>query len=240
MLAVCNCAYLAAVYLAADAATSGKSELECDFRIRALAMGCGAAVVALAGLVIIHRDARALYSSLTSGSALAAVIVSALAGATTLALVYFKRYESARVSAAAAVAAIIVAWALARWPQILPGLSIAQAAAGHETLVWVLIAVLGGAVLLFPSLALLFTLTLTRRLDGGEEQPLRQFAAQTAHAFHQRLLVRLTAAFLIAGVGLLNLADAKWAHLIGVACLFGFMISAFLAIAPQAEASSST
>ena len=240
VLAVCNCAYLAAVYLAADAATSGKSELECDFRIRALAMGCGAAVVALAGLVIIHRDARALYSSLTSGSALAAVIVSALAGATTLALVYFKRYESARVSAAAAVAAIIVAWALARWPQILPGLSIAQAAAGHETLVWVLIAVLGGAVLLFPSLALLFTLTLTRRLDGGEEQPLRQFAAQTAHAFHQRLLVRLTAAFLIAGVGLLNLADAKWAHLIGVACLFGFMISAFLAIAPQAEASSST
>ncbi len=107
----------------------------------------------------------------------------------------------------------------------------------------VLIAVLGGAVLLFPSLALLFTLTLTRRLDGGEEQPLRQFAAQTAHAFHQRLLVRLTAAFLIAGaggVGLLNLADMKWAHLIGVACLFGFMISAFLAIAPQAEASSST
>jgi cytochrome bd ubiquinol oxidase subunit II len=43
-------------------------------------------------------------------------------------------------------------------------------------------------------------------------------------------------ACLIAGIGLLNVADAGWAHALGVAGLFGFMVSAFLAIVPSALA----
>ena len=39
VLAVSNCAYLAAVYLAADAAGRGEDELERAFRDRALAIG---------------------------------------------------------------------------------------------------------------------------------------------------------------------------------------------------------
>jgi hypothetical protein len=34
----------------------------------------------------------------------------------------------------------------------------------------------------------------------------------------------------IAGVGLLNFADASWAHAIGVACLLAFVVAAFLAV----------
>jgi hypothetical protein len=40
----------------------------------------------------------------------------------------------------------------------------------------------------------------------------------------------------IAGIGLLTLAEAAWAHAIGVVCLFGFIIAAFLAIVPPALA----
>jgi hypothetical protein len=43
-------------------------------------------------------------------------------------------------------------------------------------------------------------------------------------------------ACLVAGFGLLNVADAGWAHALGVAGLFGFMVSAFLAIVPSALA----
>jgi hypothetical protein len=35
---------------------------------------------------------------------------------------------------------------------------------------------------------------------------------------------------LILGFGLLNLANATWAHAVGVACLFGFVGIAFRAI----------
>ena len=234
ILAVTGCAYLAAVYLAADAVARGESELEHEFRLRALAMGVIAGGVALGGLVVVHHGAHALYVSLTHGAALIAVIASALAGAGALGLVYTRRYEPARYVAAAAVALVVVAWAIGRWPEILPGLTIDQAAAGHETLVWVLVAVIAGGVILFPSLALLFTLTLTHRLDHGPEEPASAFVARSAAVLTERLLVRAAAALLIAGVGLLNLADAKWAHLIGVLCLLGFIITAFLAIVPAA------
>ena len=47
---------------------------------------------------------------------------------------------------------------------------------------------------------------------------------------------RLAVALLIIGVGMLNAADAPWAHAIGVVSLFGFMIVAFAAIVPAALA----
>jgi hypothetical protein len=37
---------------------------------------------------------------------------------------------------------------------------------------------------------------------------------------------------LVAGIGLLNVADAGWAHTVGVVALFGFIVAAFLAIVP--------
>jgi cytochrome bd ubiquinol oxidase subunit II len=46
------------------------------------------------------------------------------------------------------------------------------------------------------------------------------------------LLARTAVACLIVGFGLLTVADAGWAHAVGVAALFGFMITAFLALVP--------
>jgi cytochrome bd ubiquinol oxidase subunit II len=231
LLAVAISAYLAAVYLAADAARDGHRELERDFRTRALGAGVVAGAVALRGIFVVEADNHDLFHSLLRGRALPAVVVSALAGAATLVLVHRRRYEPARYSAALAVAAVVAGWALARWPTILPGLTVDQAAAGHDTLVAVVVAVLAGGAIVFPALAFLFRLALSGRFGvvqaptsatRPEERRRRRFAP--------RLLVRAAAACLIAGFGLLNVADARWAHAIGLVCLFAFVVIAFCAI----------
>jgi cytochrome d ubiquinol oxidase subunit II len=43
---------------------------------------------------------------------------------------------------------------------------------------------------------------------------------------------RLSVAFLVAGIGFLTVAKAGWAHAIGVACFFGFILSGFRAALP--------
>jgi cytochrome bd ubiquinol oxidase subunit II len=220
VLAVTSCAYLAAVFLAADAAREREHDLEQAFRLRALAMGAIAGAVAVAGIFVIRSDNRALYDSLVSGRALPAVIVSALAGVSTLYFVLRRDFERARFGAALAVAAIIAGWALARWPTILPGLSVERAAAGHDTLVWVVVSVLGGGAVLFPSLGLLFGLALSGRFQAPERMPVAEQQASPAPA---RLLVRLAIASLIAGFGLLNVAEGRWEHAIGVVCLLAFV-----------------
>ncbi len=237
VVAVASSAYLAAIYLAADAARLGEPELQRAFRTRALGAGVVAGAIALVGLVVVHADAHGLYRQLVAGTAIIALIVSVLAGIGTLALVWGRRFEVARFSAAVAVAAVVAGWALARWPTILVGLSVRQAAASHDTLVVLVVAVIAGAAILFPSLALLFRLTLAGHFDPqpsaasvGRGEPSPAKAA---------LPMRVAIACLVASVGLLNLADADWAHALGVLSLLGFIISGFLAIVPAALAGDS-
>jgi cytochrome d ubiquinol oxidase subunit II len=170
---------------------------------------------------------------LLSGGALVAVILSSLAGLATLVLVYSRHFETARYTAAAAVAAIIAGWAVARWPTILPGLTVYRAAAGHDTLVWIVVAVLGGGAILFPSLALLFRLTLTGRFQALE-QPDEELEDRGALGVRPRMMARLAVAFLIAGLGLLNVAEASWTHAVGVVSFAGFIVAGFLAVVSDA------
>jgi cytochrome d ubiquinol oxidase subunit II len=229
VLAVVSCAYLAAIYLAADAARDNRRALEQDFRFRALGAGIVAGALAIGGIFVVNADRPALFSSLLTGRPLPAVVASFVAGLTTLVLVFDRRYEPARYCGAFAVAAVIAGWALSRWPTILPGLTLHQAATGHDTLVWVIVCVLVGGVILFPSLGLLFRLALTGRFTAPEKteqvSPSRGLTTVTTG-----LLGRAAIACLIAGLGLLNVADASWAHAIGVVCLIAFVVLAFGAI----------
>jgi hypothetical protein len=43
---------------------------------------------------------------------------------------------------------------------------------------------------------------------------------------------RLSVAFLVAGIGFLTVATAAWAHAIGVACFFGFILAGYRAALP--------
>ena len=232
LLAVASSAYLAAVFLSGDATRAGDRPLAERFRTRALAAGLAAGAVAIGGLVVLHFDAERIFRRLTDGAALPALVVSLGAGVATLALVARRRYEPARYTAALAVTATIAGWAVAQRPVFLHGLTIRQAAAGHDTLVAVTVAVLAGAVLLFPSLALLFRLTLGGALRAGEtsssETPLRK--EQPAG----RLDARLAVAFLLGGIGFLTFANAAWAHAIGVACFFAFILAGYRRVANTA------
>lgn len=234
VLALATSAYLAAVFLAADAARVGELDLQAGFRTRALVAGIVAGAIALAGLAVLHADVHPLYRRLLHGDALAALIVSILAGAVTLELVRRRRFETARYTAALAVAAVIAGWALAQNPVLLRGLTVRQAAAPHDTLVVVIVAVLAGAVVLFPSLALLFRLVLRGQLDRGEALAAPAPAIGTLlSASAPGMLARAAGACLLAGFGFLTLAEAGWAHVIGVVALFGFMVCGFLADVPS-------
>ena len=233
VLAVATAAYLAAVFLCADAARLGETTLERKFRTRALAAGLVSGAIALAGLAVLHSDAEPLYHRLLEGRGLIGLLASIIAGCATLALVWWKRYEASRYTAALAVAAIIAGWALAQSPVFLEGLTVHEAAAGRDTLVAVSVAVLAGAAILFPSLALLFRLVLGGDLGRGEsvaERPAQARSLLTALA--PGLLPRLAIACFVAGVGFLTVADAAWAHTLGVFCLFAFIVAAFPAALP--------
>ena len=245
VLAVASSAYLAAVFLAADAARRREAQLEQRFRVLALGSGVAAGALAVAGLFVLHSDAHHLYERLAHARAIAGPIVSAIAGLATLLLVARRRYEPARYSAAIAVAAIIAGWALAQTPQLLPGLTVAQAAASRPVLIALLAAIAAGAVLLFPSLALLFGLVLRGRFeDGGHSTPgapppLPPAPAPGSHPLpaHVAVLARAAVAGLVVGIAMLTLAEPGWAHAIGVAGLVVFMLAGFFALAPaQARA----
>jgi cytochrome bd ubiquinol oxidase subunit II len=230
VLSVTSCAYLAAVYLAADAARDADAQTEQAFRLRALGAGIVGGAVAIAGLFVVNADSHQLFHSLLTGRALPAVIISFIAGVITIVLVYIRRYEPARYCAAAAVAAIVLGWVLSRWPTILPGLTIHQAAAGHDTLVWVVAAVVGGGVILFPSLGFLFRLTLTGRFAPAAESPPSEPSRLGMPDVRQRLLTRSAIACVIVGFLLLNIANADWEHAVGVVLLIAFVVLGFRVI----------
>ena len=239
VLAVAFSAYLAAVYLSADAARRSEPDIEEAYRRRALAAGAVAGALAVVGLIVVHGDAHSLYAGLVHGAALAVLILSLLAGTAAMGMVATRRFEPARYVASLAVAAVVAGWAFARWPVLLPGLTVDQAASPHDTLVAVVVAVVAGGVILFPALGLLFALTLRGHLGtpgidamppGGVAKGVVSRAGRAGPALQARVAVTL----LVIGVGFLNAADAPWAHIVGAFSLFGFILVAFAAIVPAA------
>jgi cytochrome bd ubiquinol oxidase subunit II len=231
LLAVASGAYLAAVFLSGDAARDRRPELAERFQLRALAAGAAAGAAALAGIVVLRIDSHPLFTHLTLGVGLPALIVSVLAGVATFAFVWRRRYDYARYTAAVAVAATIAGWALAQQPRFLADLTVEQAAASHNTQIAVVIAILAGAVILFPSLALLFRLTLAGRLTGPERVVVAPPAGEPMPATAARS-ARLAVASLIAGIGLLTVAEAGWAHALGIVSLLTFVACGYRALLP--------
>jgi cytochrome d ubiquinol oxidase subunit II len=165
VLAVLACAYLAAVFLCADARREGAEDLADQFRLRALGTAVVTGLVGIAGLFVLRADAPRLFDGLT-GRALPVVIFSVLAGLAALGLLATRRYVLARTASALAVTAILVGWALAQYPYVLlPELTIEEAAAGRATLVALLVALIAGTVFLVPALVYLYVLF--QRLPAG-------------------------------------------------------------------------
>jgi cytochrome d ubiquinol oxidase subunit II len=134
-------AFLAAVYLTLEPRDALLQE---DFRKRALLAGLAVVVLAAIGLAV-FPGAPPVHAGIVALAATAA-----LAAFWSL---WRRHYQLARVAAAAEVMLVVWGWGLAQYPFLLPpDLTIAAAAAPRVTLELALIAVLAGAVVLFPSL----------------------------------------------------------------------------------------
>ena len=227
VMAVASAGYLAAVYLSGDAARSGETALARAFARRALAMGAVAGALAVGGLFVLRSDARPLFDDLTSGAGLAAVLLSALAGLVTMALVQSGRPEPARLSAALAVAAIVAGWGVAQHPVLLPGLTIDEAAAERSVLVALLVSVAVGLAILIPSLLLLWGLVLRGRFD--EAGPVVAEALVPRVRPVARGLVVLIAGLLVVGV-VATLVGGGAVLALGVIALLGFVAIAAVAL----------
>jgi len=146
-------AFLAAVYLTVEARDA---ELQEDFRQRAILSGVWVLMMAGLGLALApHRDLVDPRLMVLTGAA----------AVTAFWALWQRRYRLARVAAATQVTLILWGWAVAQYPYLLPpDLTIGNAAAPPVTLKLAMIAVLAGAVVLFPSLFYLF------KVFKGEKQ----------------------------------------------------------------------
>jgi len=168
-------AYLSAVFLVGDARRAGEEDLERYFVRRALAAAAVAGAAAAFGLVELHTEARYVFDRLVD-QGLPLVIASAICGLALLALLLKTGPMGRNVVpdstnrptgrgflrplAAGAVVSVIWGWGVAQFPYLLPtSLRIDQAAAPDPTLTIVFIVFAVAAVLVLPSLGLLYTLS---------------------------------------------------------------------------------
>jgi cytochrome d ubiquinol oxidase subunit II len=159
IVAVGTCAFLAGVFLTADAERSGQPQLAEQLRIRTLVMGMITGAAVLIAPIPLHHDAHTLANGL-QGKASWLVVVSAVAGLATLWLLYRRSYPLARFSSVAAVAAVVAGWGFAQYPWLLVDqVKIADAAGAQATLVGLLAVVAVAAVVVVPALGYLFWLT---------------------------------------------------------------------------------
>jgi cytochrome bd ubiquinol oxidase subunit II len=152
-------AYLSAVFLVGDARRAGEADLERYFVRRALAAAAAAGLAAAFGLIELHAEARYVFDRLVD-QGLPLVVLSALCGLGLLAVLLRGGRRPLRPLAAGAVVAVIWGWGVAQFPYLLPtSLTIAEAAAPEPTLDVVFIVFGAAAVLVLPSLGLLYALS---------------------------------------------------------------------------------
>jgi cytochrome d ubiquinol oxidase subunit II len=240
ILAILSSAYLAAVYLAADARRGGDPALVESFRRRALIVGVLAGAQAIASGIVLRADARSLFDGMVSMPAVLSAGASIVAGSATIALVARRRLDGARVTAAIAVTGIIGAWALAQNPILLPGLTVQQAAAPDSALIPLVIAIVAGGCVLFPSIAVLFRLALGGTFNSTAQRTQPASHASTPTRARRIATGRAAAGMLAIGAPLLVIGEADWAHAVGVITLGAFVVLAFCAIDPGADHEDTT
>jgi len=169
VLAVAVGCYLAAVYLTEDAVRAGDERLANQFRFRAMATGVVIGGIGLIDLYVIATQSPRLWDQMSGGRGLPAVVLSFVAGIVSLILLWLRAYIAVRVSAALAVVSMIWAWGLGQYAEMLPGLTVSEAAAPDNVIVTVLGSLAVGSVLLIPSLWWLYSLA--QREPSGSRRP---------------------------------------------------------------------
>jgi cytochrome d ubiquinol oxidase subunit II len=153
LLALSTCAYLAAVYLTVE--TDG--ELREDFRLRAILSGTTTAGLALLVLVFAWLQADWFFRQLISPRCWPVLAAGVACFAASAWAVFGRRYRLSRVFAAGEIVLLLLGWGLAQQPYLVyPDVTLQQAAAPAPTIAFMLATLPFGALLLIPSLWLLF------------------------------------------------------------------------------------
>jgi cytochrome d ubiquinol oxidase subunit II len=132
---------------------------------------------------------------------------------------------------------VLVGWVLAQRPDILPGLSIHEAAAPRSTLIAIVVATVIGAVLLVPSLVILYGLLLGGVFDteGRDERA----SAEPAPPRSWSKLLPVAAALFGLGALLTVFFDQPVTLTLGILSLFGFGVCGFLVLSAPLESDRS-
>ena len=158
VLAVLVTAFVAAVFLTAEARRLGEAQAQRWFTRRARISALVTGAVSLAGIAILHSDAPRLFSGLT-GRGLPLIILSGLAGLACVLFLHRLPPRTLQLLAVTAAATVVAGWGVAQYPFLLgTHTSIAEAAAPDATLLALVVIAAGALVLVVPSVALLFTL----------------------------------------------------------------------------------
>jgi cytochrome d ubiquinol oxidase subunit II len=155
LLALGLFAFLAATYLTVEAR---EPELQEVFRRRALQTQAALMLMAAATILLAFRDAPLVFEGLTQGSvALGMHVVTGIAAITSIVALRRRRYQLARLAAAAQASFILWGWAWSQYPWLLPpDLTITEMAAPRVTLSLVLTVLAVGTAILLPSFLYLF------------------------------------------------------------------------------------
>lgn len=148
-------AFLAAVYLTVEVK---EHELQEDFRRMALGAAVAVGLCAAAALVLgSGTSLRVTDALVTKPWAIPFQVVTAAFALTAIGALVARRYKLARAAAVLQVSALIWGWGGAQFPAMIPGVhTIESAAAPAINLRLVTYGLLGGAVVLVPSLWYLF------------------------------------------------------------------------------------
>jgi cytochrome d ubiquinol oxidase subunit II len=162
-------ALLAAVYLIQE---TPDPVLQDRFGRRALWTAGISAVLAVIVLWLAREGAPEISQGLSRNAWGIMCLVSAgLAGLGAIGFLWTRHYLLARASVVGQVCFIIWGWALAQYPYLVePDLTIFNAAAPESTLVLILLFLLAGSLLLFPSLYYLFRIFKGHAIFPGSEE----------------------------------------------------------------------
>lgn len=156
--AVGVCAYLTSAYMTREAREAGDAALTERWRVRALATGLWMGALSAAGLGLMAADAPHLWEGFKS-RAWPLIGGSVAAGCFSLWALWRRRYTGASLGAAATVASVVIGGGLALYPTIIPPAITIESARAPREVLWALVASSAvGAVILVPSLVLLFKL----------------------------------------------------------------------------------
>ena len=164
--AVAVCSYLTMSYMT----TRSTGDLREDFRVRGLLAGAAVGLLAVATLAVSYWDARDFWNLWQRPAPLAMSGVALLAGLASLVVLWRRWYMLAPAATGGAMALLVAAWGVIQYPYfIVPSEKIFDVASNQAMIRDALVGLLCGAVILIPSLLLLYLNFVAESAEEADE-----------------------------------------------------------------------